>query len=62
MNSGHFTIELNGLSYAVTWKENQVTGKAKINIQPKPRQRWIDEMIRQTVRGEINKRYEAGSS
>lgn len=57
-----FNIELNGLQYAVTWTECQVTGKAKIEIQPKPRQRWIDEMIRQTVRGEINKRYEAGSS
>ena len=56
-----FNIQISGLQYNVTWIECPVTGKAKINIQPKPRQRWINEMIRQTVRGEINKRYEAGS-
>lgn len=62
MSGGKFTIEINGLQYAVTWSECQVTGKAKINIQPKPRERWIDEMIRQSVRGEINKQYEQTGS
>ena len=56
--SGRFTIELNGLLYAVTWEEHQVTGKAKINITPKPREQWVDEYIRASVRGEINKKYQ----
>lgn len=62
MSGGKFTIEINGLQFRVTWTENQVTGKAKIKISPTPRERWIDEMIRQSVRGEINKQYEAESS
>jgi len=62
MNSGHFTIELSGTEYAVTWKEDHVTGKAKVNITPKPRERWVDEYIRQSVRGEINRKYETANT